>query len=110
MQEHHPDFYEEGFLKNLALGGSILGASMGVGCSDNKDCKTNNNAWQQKKAEVQRDKAELERKTTGLKSGESRTFIQGVPQKAIKKSSNNRTNKEIENSSTTSDAAKDYFK
>jgi hypothetical protein len=111
IQEYHPEFYEEGFLKNLALSGALLGAGMGVGCSDSKDCKIKtNNAWQQKKSQILRDKTELQRKTQGLKSGESRTFIQGVPQQTNVKQKTQRRNKDIQSSRVTSDDAEDFLK
>ncbi len=107
VQENHPEL-DEGWAKNLAVGGALLGAGIGLG----RATQTSNSApnapqqkisWlQQKKAEMARVKADMLRKTQGLKPGQSRRFIQGEPQPGI-------GSRDIESSSTTSPDADSYF-
>ena len=95
LKETHPESLEEGWMKNLAVGGALLGAGMGLGRMQNGQNTPDNqdqtqqvqtqqnapmNAWQAKKAELARRKAELQRKTQGMRSGETRTIIQGETQ------------------------------
>lgn len=114
IKEEHPEALEEGWMKNLAVGGALLGAGMGVGGMMRGPAQQGNpqqavtqqaqqkpmNAWQAKKAEMARQKAELQRKTQGMKNGQTRTIIQGQVQ----------DDKNIEGGSWTSPAASEFFK
>ncbi|MEI8270270.1 MAG: hypothetical protein WCG45_02785 [bacterium] len=116
--ETQPEAIEEGWMKNLAVGGALLGAGMGLGRMQGQQNQQPEpqqnvtqqakpmNAWQYKKMEIARQRAELQRKTQGMKSGQSRTFVQGQ----IQDTQDGNYDKDIESSSITSPDAADYFK
>lgn len=111
---------EEGWMKNLAVGGALLGAGMGLGRMQNnaqpeqgqqpqaqvQQVQKSGSWLQYKKAEMARQKAELQRKTQGMKSGQSRTFVHGQEVSTTGPDSD----KDIESSSVTSPDAASYFR
>ena len=116
IKDNHPEAIEEGWMKNLAVGGALLGAGMGLGRMqgqpDNQPEPQQNvtqqapiNAWQHKKREIARQKAELQRKTQGMQSGQRRTFVHGQIQ-----DTQDKYDKDIESSSVTSPAAAEFFR
>jgi hypothetical protein len=117
IEENHPESVQEGWMKNVALGGALLGAGMGIGgmgiggMGSGKSSPDNavvsktskpKNAWQLKRDEIRKQKEELTRKTQGLKSGESRTFIHGKAQSP-------KNYKSIDDKVVTSDDADEFL-
>lgn len=107
LQEEHP--LDEGWMKNLAVGATMLGA--GIGCNGTKEAPSQPQPKKVSKFDfARRDAAELRAKANqlqqnGMKSG---TFVQGELQKPSGQSMIKKSNKSIQSSSVTSDAAADF--